>query len=366
MPPVSITNARIFDGDKIARPEDQEVITIDETGLISGGLVGSTIDGKGMTLLPGLWDTHVHLSTPEGPALSTAKSIPLLNNMIRCGITTAIDCGRMDREQYDSIRARDDLPDVRFAGNFATSTGSIHSKFLMADKESLVDDVEAATEFVNQRIKQGAQYIKIVADTPGPSQEVVNQLSQEARAHGKLSIVHAARKTAWDMALNAEPKVDIITHVPMDEPLTAEDAAKMARLEVVSVPTLVMSSALCNSGFRPEYKMSVAIESVKQLHRAGVTILVGTDSNQSPIGVKHGESLFREMELLGEAGMTNEEILKAATSLSAKSFQIPDRGTIAPGQRADLILVDGDPVMDLQALRNVRKAWKAGREVFSV
>ncbi|KAF2794203.1 amidohydrolase [Melanomma pulvis-pyrius CBS 109.77] len=357
----TISNARIFDGTQVLKGQDTVTIDVD-TGLITDmpTQTGTTIDGTGMTLLPGLWDTHVHLSQ------STETSLPLLKAMSASGITTAIECGRMSTSQHADIRARHDLPEIRYAGNFATSTGSIHSKFPFVDHESIVDSVDAATTFVEARVKQGADYIKIVADIPGPSQDVINQLSRGARETGKLSIVHAARSYAFDMALRADPAVNIITHVPMDAPLTADHAASMKEKGIIAVPTLAMEEALCAANFIPNIKFTAAVDSVKALCAAGVPILVGTDSNQSPIAcVKHGEAIWREMELLSAAGMTPIEILHAATQLSAESFQVSNRGRIATGLRADLILVEGDPTVDIQAMRKVKNVWKAGREIYS-
>jgi imidazolonepropionase-like amidohydrolase len=363
MLPTTINNVRIFDGIKIL--ENQNAVTIDENGLITfkASDTATIIEGSGMTLLPGLWDTHVHLSDPSPQ--STEKSIPLLQDLAKHGITTAIDCGRMGKEQYSYIRTRDDLPDVRYAGNFATCTGSIHSKFQMADQSSIVDTAEQASEFVEERVEQGADFIKIVADSPvGPTQEVIDQLSRVARAHGKQTMVHAARKRAFEMALNAIPSVDIITHAPMDAPLTEQDAKQMAAAKITAVPTLVMEKALSSAGFIPGLKFDAAVESVKQLYGMGVSILVGTDSNQSFINVRHGEAFNREIDLLAEAGMQPVEILNAATQLSAKCFQLDDRGVIAEGKRADLVLVEGDPTQDIKTLRQVKKVWKRGRQIY--
>lgn len=360
----SIINVLIFDGVKIL--EDRNSVSIDKNGLItfaSNENASIVIDGTGLTLLPGLWDTHVHLSDPTEK--STENSIPLLKSLAKHGITTAIDCGRMGKDQFDYLGGRDDLPDVRYAGNFATSTGSTHSKLQMANEESIVDTVEAAKEFVAQRVGQGADYVKIVADIPGPSQDIINQLSKSGREHGKLSIVHAARKEAIQMALKAEPRVGIITHVPLDEPITEQDAKTMATAGIIASPTLVMEESLVKAGIAPGMNYNASRESVKRMRDAGVTILVGTDSNPDFINVPHGEAFDREVELLSEVGMTPVEILNAATQLSAESFQLHDRGVIDEGKRADLLLVEGNPTEDIRALQEVRKVWKAGREIYS-
>ena len=97
--------------------------------------------------------------------------------------------------------------------------------------------------------------------------------------------------------------------------------------------------------------------------RAGVPILAGTDANAepgSPSPVAHGAALHDELELLTEAGLSTVDALRAATELPAKHFRLPDRGAIRPGLRADLVLVDGDPVADIRATRAITRVWCAG------
>jgi hypothetical protein len=97
----------------------------------------------------------------------------------------------------ESFRSNSDIADVRFVGTFATSTGSIHSRFLNCTQASLVNSPEMAVRFVEDRVAEGADYNKIVADVPGPSQEVVNILAAEAKRHGKLSVAYAAKRGAF-------------------------------------------------------------------------------------------------------------------------------------------------------------------------
>ena len=96
------------------------------------------------------------------------------------------------------------------------------------------------------------------------------------------------------------------------------------------------------------------LQLVKALHDAGVTLLAGSDQ-----GVP-GYSLLREIELLAEAGLTNLEAIQAATSVPARVFADADGGQIAKGKRADLVIVDGDPLTDLRALRRTRVVIRRG------
>jgi hypothetical protein len=92
------------------------------------------------------------------------------------------------------------MVDVRFTGTFATSTGSIHSRLPGVSKAGLVDNPQAAIRFVENKVAEGADFIKVVANVPCMSQEVVNTLVIEARKRRKLTVAYAARKGALEMA----------------------------------------------------------------------------------------------------------------------------------------------------------------------
>jgi imidazolonepropionase-like amidohydrolase len=101
------------------------------------------------------------------------------------------------------------------------------------------------------------------------------------------------------------------------------------------------------------------------MYRAGIPVLAGTDANSAPgapAQVPHGSSMHRELELLVDAGLSTVDALRAATVLPAKYFGLDDRGAIAPGRRADLLLVDGDPLAGITATRNVQGVWCGGVE----
>jgi Amidohydrolase family len=102
-------------------------------------------------------------------------------------------------------------------------------------------------------------------------------------------------------------------------------------------------------------------ETVKALKAAGVRVLAGTDCGNP--GTAHGASLHRELSLLVAAGLKPVEALAAATALTADVFHLTDRGRIAPGLRADLVLVAGDPTTEIAATRRIVGVWKQGRAI---
>ena len=384
----ALKNVRVFDGSSVGDATDVFITA----GLISADrpATAAEIDGHGGILLPGFIDAHIHLNTEVE-----------LHALAKHGITTAMDMATFPASKLQNLRERKveadvagvALPDFRSPGTPATSPGSTHSILLPLPPEDFVTSPDDAVRFVQNRLKQGAEYIKIIADIPGPSQATLNAIVNEAHKHDKMVVAHASESLPYEMALNS--KADIITHTPVDKALTSDLCTRMASEGRIAVPTLVMEQAVAGalswSGFlfmllrpltlfkiikarrqkpagmgKPDYQN--AKQSVTNLHRAGVPILCGTDAHEepgSPFSVKHGPSLHRELELLVEAGLSNVEALQAATSLPAKYFRWDDRGAVEVGKRADLVLLDAgqDPTVDIRATRSMKKVWCAGVEV---
>jgi imidazolonepropionase-like amidohydrolase len=357
---IALTNVRVFDGRELRGPT---------TVVIEGGIVGDDsagariIDAGGATLLPGLIDAHVHL-LKEGH----------LQQLADFGVTTALDMGAWPPSMVDSLRNRTGMADMRSAGIPATSAGSSHSHLPGWPAEEMVDGPAGAAQFVTDRVAEGADYIKLIVDTPGPDQEILDALVAASHRHGKLTVAHAASTSALDMALQAG--VDMITHVPLDRALTASTAARIFAQKCIMIPTLTMMKGIVDrvaaaAASQPEGVPAAgpsyesARDSVAELHRAGVPILAGTDANAGPgipFSPRHGESLHDELELLIEAGLSTVQALRAATVLPAQHFGLRDRGVIEAGRRADLVLIDGDPIADIRATRQIRRVWCTGVE----
>jgi imidazolonepropionase-like amidohydrolase len=159
----------------------------------------------------------------------------------------------------------------------------------------------------------------------------------------------------------------VLTHAPIDRPLDDSAVAHARTSGQVVVPTLTMMEAIVErlGGIAP-VSYDVARSTVGQWYRSGVTILAGTDANQAPsapASPPYGTSMHHELELLVDAGMSAVDALRSATIVAARQFGLTDRGVIAPGRRADLVLVDGDPTVDISATRNIRGVWIGGLRV---
>ena len=138
----------------------------------------------------------------------------------------------------------------------------------------------------------------------------------------------------------------------------------LPNIVMIDLPTPMKDGVMFGPAVRLDYKH--AKSTVATFRRAGVVILAGTDSNDdltAPCQIAHGESLHEELERMVDAGLAPAEALRGATSLAADTFGLTDRGVIAPGRRADLVLVDGDPTRDISATRNIRGVWIGGCRV---
>lgn len=128
----------------------------------------------------------------------------------------------------------------------------------------------------------------------------------------------------------------------------------------VSIPTLIKMRNLLNVVHQP-MNYTYSRDSVTAMYNAKVLILVGTDCDDGKPFVKYHGSLQEEMELLVEATMRPIDVLKGATSLPAKYFDLTDRGMIAPGLRADMVLLDGNPLTNISKTGEILKVWIGGK-----
>lgn len=346
--PIAIKNVRVFDGHRVHDPSTV-VVENGRFGDTNATTASKTLDGQGAFLLPGLIDAHVHLRGRE-----------CLEQLARYGITTALDMAIWPFELQKSLRDQEGLTDIRACGIPATAPGSTHSRKLPLPEEASLSSADQAGQFVLNRVKEGADYIKVVADIPGPDQATLDAIVKAAHQHGKKVVAHAVTIAATAMA--QEAGVDFVTHAPLDGLMDDEAVNHMLKSKRIDVPTLSMMKKVAQVRGA---KYDVARQNVASMYRAGVPILAGTDANTapgSPAQVPHGISLHEELELLTECGMSTVEVLQAATSLPAKYFDLHDRGVVLPGYRADFILVKGNPVEDIRTTRNIQAVWIAGKE----
>lgn len=373
--PTTIANVHVFDGNGFT---DLTSIAIHGT-LISDDTheFADVVDGEGGFLIPGLIDAHVHVHSELH-----------LQQLLSYGVTTALDMAMWPSEKKHRLCGLERSPALLSAGLPATKAGSVHSSVLPLPKEAFLSGPEAAQSWVQRRVAEGSDYIKIIADVPGPNQKTMDAIVDEAHRLQKMVVAHAATYKPFQMAIQS--KVDFITHVALDEAVDAEMAGRMASGGIIAIPTLVMMeatlgrpplSAIASMLMTPRILKAVihnrrngsgtpsyanARDSIAAMRSAGVPILAGTDCHDEPnsfFDVKHGKSMHRELEMLVEAGLSNVEVLRAATIGPASAFHLSDRGQIAPGRRADLVLLAEDPSKDIRASRSIHRIWCNGEQV---
>jgi imidazolonepropionase-like amidohydrolase len=382
-----IRNARVFDGQKSVGVTDVWV----ESGAIKA--VGknlksptdvTVVDATGDTLMPGLIDAHTHAF---GDALKEALIF---------GVTTELDMFTEPHYAAGVKKAQAsgqdlNLSDLRSAGYLATVPGGHGTEYGMP-VPTLTLPTEAQT-WVDARIAEGSDYIKIIYDDartygahrPTLSKETMQAIIDAAHKRGKMAVVHIGDQQGAKDAINAG--ADGLAHLFADSEPTSDFAALAAKHHVFIVPTLDVlesvsaipsgESLTTDSRLEPyltkddiaNLKRSFpkfpthpseiyAEHTVRELVDAHVPVLAGTDAPNP--GTSHGVSMHRELELLVRSGMTPQEALIAGTSAPAKAFHLVDRGQIAVGKRADLLLVKGDPTQDIMATRDIVAVWKAG------
>ena len=354
----TFTGVRLFDGDRLlddrwdVRTGEGVVQAVGPAGQVSPA--GTTsVDGVGCTLLPGLVDAHVHL-----------RGLEDLHELARWGVTTALDMGSWPPSLIAALRAAGST-DVRSTGAGAVGPDSLQAAIPGRPSDSIVTGPEAGRRFVALRADEGVAYIKVIvdaADRGGLDEETVTAIVGASHDRGLLVVAHAARISAVAVARAAG--VDVLTHAPLDaDPAAVDDDVRADR---TVVPTLVMMEGVAANAPVPALDYRHARNFVAAWHGAGVPIVLGTDANRAPgvpANVPYGESVHRELELLVDAGLTPTEALHAATGAAADRFRLGDRGRVAPGLRADLLLVQGDPTADITATRAIRAVRLAGKPV---
>src|ERR1700722_8717860 len=345
------------------------------------------VDGQGDTLLPGLIDSHTH-------AWSDA-----LKQALAFGVTTELDM--LSDVKFDAAARsmetggkNHDAADLRSAGTLVTVEKGHGTEYGI--KIPVLSSATEAQAFVDARIAEGSDYIKVIYDDGSAYNHPIPTLSKEelaavvkaAHSRHKLVVVHIGSQAgAIDVI---EAGADGLAHTFEDAPPSPEFVKLAKKRHIFVIPTLTVnesvagtasgaslvddphlgpyidsqSTANLKKAFRrhPGDKLDFAnaLASVTALHKAGVPILAGTDAPNS--GTAHGVSIHRELELLVKAGLTPNEALAAATSVPAKTFGLNDRGRIAPGLRADLLLVKGNALQNVTATRNIAAIWKTGFE----
>jgi imidazolonepropionase-like amidohydrolase len=387
--PTAIVGATLIDGRGGAPIEDAVVVVRGERIVAAGKRASvnlpndaEVIDGRGQTLLPGFIDSHFHIDGDgDLPALFLTR-----------GVTSVRDPGQWI-EAYDAVqKSKAPIPRLFLAGPHLDTPPPAYpaDSFIVRD----ADETKAA---VNRFIDQGASVIKVYFRLPLGLIEVV---TETARARGvpvtaHLEIVDAAdairagvdgieHVTSFGTALmplreaekyrqaviadnNArrDGRYKMWSEIDLDSPRVKQALDLIAERGTFISATLAVFER--RGGDRNTTEAHVRgfknmLRFVGMAKRAGARVVVG--SHSSVPHAERGWAYHREMELMVGSGMTPMEAIVAATMENARFFRIDDRlGSVEAGKLADLVLVEGDPLKEIGALRRIKRVMLNGRWV---
>ncbi|MBT4125454.1 MAG: amidohydrolase family protein [Chloroflexi bacterium] len=406
-----IKASRIFDGTGAA-PVSGQAILLNDGKIAAMGPVGdiSAPDGSNLTIkdygdstiLPGLVDGHTHMMAPgdgthgditgnEQDDVLLMRALQNARTFLHAGVTTARENGAKNKVGFslkDGINmGLSEGPEMVISGRPITITGG---HFWYCGSEA--DGVEGVRAEVRKLVKEGADFIKIMATggstwssnalLPSYTIEEMTVIVDEAHRFGKLTAAHCASMQGIKNALDAG--VDMIIHCVFEdetgmykfnEPLAEQLAAAKAWVN----PTLHVVQAGIDLTERIGYdrgwltkeeqasidsskrSLETRVESVNKLVKMGVRMIAGSDS---PWGAYPPGEFVKEMIALTQAGLTNTEALVTGLSHAAESIAVGDQaGTLAVNRPGDVLVVGGNPIADLNALWDVKDVFKAGSRV---
>jgi imidazolonepropionase-like amidohydrolase len=350
----------------------------------------TVVDLSGRTMLPGLIDAHVHLAldgSPD-PMNNLAKSsVPVVTlqtarharQTLEAGVTTVRDLGCrefIDVAFRDAVKAGLVMgPDMLCAGQMICITGG-HGWQVGYE----ADGPEEVRKGVRFQIKSGVDVVKFMATggvltrggRPGMPQLTALEMAAGIEEAHRVGLKTAAHSQGPEGAKNAVAAgIDSLEHgVDLDQ----EVIDQMAERGVFVVPTLSAPFNILEAGRdsgipqefidKTERMAEIHLDGLSRAKKAGVKIAMGTDAG-TPFN-QHGQNAA-ELVHLGKIGFTPMEAITCATSSAAELLGIEETaGSIAPGKRADLLIVEGNPLQDLALLTDpgrIVSVYKAGRRV---
>ncbi len=387
----AIVGGRLIDG--TGKPAVENSVVILRGGkIVAAGPAASIsvpkgaefVDAHGKSVLPGLWEMHAHFEQVEWGPIYLAT-----------GVTTARDVGN---EREFIVAARDAIARGQGIGPRLVMAGVVDGSGAFSLGVVRVDTADQAREQVQKYKAAGFQQIKVYSSVKPDILKVVtaeaHRLGMTVTGHipqsmnaiqGIESGMDQINHVSYLMAVMVDPKTGTVS---ADSPQAKKVVQLLLEHHTVVDPTLALLEIISHSTDKPvsafepgilkvapelregletmgvppaESQQAAArfrmlLETVHVLHEAGVPIVAGTDQ------AVPGFSLDRELELYVQAGFTPMEAIQAATLAPARAMGMEkESGTIEPGKRADVILVEGNPLENISDIRKVSTVFAGGR-----
>jgi imidazolonepropionase-like amidohydrolase len=368
---------------------------------------------SGKTVMPGLISAHSHLGLIVDDAESSAMGYTRenvtaqLKQFERYGVTTILSLGA-NRDLVYALR--DEQREGRLggatiftAGRGIGVPGGAPGLLTAADQIYRPATVDEARKDVDELAAHRADIVKIWVDRGnGAAREMTPEIYKAVidEAHRKNLRVAAHEYALEDAKQLVAHGVDVLAHSVRDQVVDDGFVEAMKQHKVWYVPTFTVDESFFVYAGRPEFmetaffqqaagpklmekfdalgyaekvnqdpqtarhrsEFVVGQQNLKKLFDAGVNVGFGTDSGALP-GRIPGFAEHRELELMVEAGLTSMQAIRAATGENAKLLHAADRGTIAAGKRADLLVLDADPLADIRNTRKIFAVYHDGRSI---
>lgn len=400
---VAITGARVIDGTGAAPIENATIIMQSDRILAVGPSASVTvpagatrIDMGGKTILPGLINAHGHVTVDSNTKLPMREHMmQVLQAYSDYGVTTVVSLGSTSLEsEAEGFRIRDEqhagVPD--------------RTRLITAGMNAIGKTAEEARASVARLQTAKAELIKyhINGNPNDMTPDVYGALVDEANKRGFMTTVHIFYQK--DAKLAIEKGTRAIVHSVRDADVDQQLIDMMRRYDVGYVPTLTRDLSIFVYETEPAFwqepffrrglyryqievdilkdpklqettRNSPAVQSIKKalvqantnlktLSDAGILIAMGTDT-ASPDDLGRWPGYFEhvEMEMMVQAGLTPMQVIQAATGNAAKLMRLHNLGTIAPGNAADLLVLNANPLENIGNTRQIDSVWIAGRRL---
>jgi imidazolonepropionase-like amidohydrolase len=417
-PTVLLRDVRLIDGSGAAPREHVSLLLrngriekIGETMIVPSGVQVRELSGK--TVMPGLISAHSHLGLIVDDAESSATGYTRenvtaqLRQFERYGVTTILSLG-LNRDLVYELREEQRAKRLGGATIFTAGRGigvpgGAPPLLAATDQVYRPATVEEARKEVDEFAARHADVVKIWVDklhgaAPEMTPEIYKAVIDEA--HQKHLRVAAHEYSLEDARQLVADGVDVLAHSVRDQVVDDAFVQAMKQHKVWYVPTFTVDESFFVYAGRPAFMQTaffqqaagpkllakfdapgyaekinqeaqtaqhrkdfaVGQQNLKKLFDAGVNVGFGTDSGAVP-GRIPGFAEHRELELMVEAGLTPMQAITAATGENAKLLRVADRGTIAAGKRADLLVLDADPLVDIRNTRRIVAVYHEGRSI---
>lgn len=339
------------------------------------------IDGHGLVVTAGFWNSHVHLISPidrkERAAPAAALSSELEAMLTKWGFTNVFDIAS---GPGDAIAIRNRIKTGEVIGpNILTVDVPFYPKngtpiYIRELAKTMpsgeIDDPASGAARARQQLAAGADGVKLFTGAiVGPPQGVLPMNVEDAKAvveaaHslGKPVFTHPSNAAGLNVAIEAG--VDILAHTTPDGgPWPADMAARLKAHKMALIPTLTLWGVELRRQNAPQVRIdrltAIAQAQLKAYSDIGGQILFGTD-----VGYTDAFDTAEEYRLMAGAGLTWRQILTSLTTAPAQRFNRPTKGLLAPGKDGDLVLLSADPAADPTAFAKVRMTIRSGQVIY--